>query len=64
MRNQRPIYLEIESNFRDFAKTHGVNIIGSYNPIRVGCNTSDFYDGMHPKATCMGKIMKELVNPK
>ena len=64
MKNQRPIYLEIESKYRDFAKTHGVKIIGSYNPNKVGCDATDFYDGMHPKGICMGKIMKELENIK
>lgn len=60
MKIERPIYLEIESNFRDFSKLHGVKIIGSYNPHKVGCNSTDFYDGMHPKDICMGKVLNEL----
>jgi len=60
IKRERPIYLEIESKFRDFAKTHNVQIIGSYNPDIVGCNESEFYDGMHPKDSCMGKIMNSL----
>jgi peptidoglycan/LPS O-acetylase OafA/YrhL len=61
MRRERPIYLEIESNFRVFAKTHNVAIIGSYNPENLGCNESEFYDGMHPKGSCMGKVMKTFL---
>ncbi|MBU3601786.1 acyltransferase [Polynucleobacter sp. AM-25C3] len=60
MKIERPIYLEIEANFRDFSKLHGVKIIGSYNPYIVGCNSTDFYDGMHPKEACMARIMKEF----
>lgn len=60
MRLQKPIFLQIEKNFRDFAKLHNVKIIGSYNPKIVGCTSVDFYDGMHPKDTCMKKVLKEL----
>jgi hypothetical protein len=60
MKIERPIYLEIESNFRDFSKLHGVKIIGSYNPFRVECTSKDFYDGMHPNDLCMEKVLNEL----
>lgn len=62
MRAHYPLYLEIESKYRDFAKAHGIRIIGSYNPNKVGCTEVDFYDGMHPKDICMGNVMKELKN--
>ena len=60
MKIKRPIYLEIESNFRHFSKLHGVKIIGSYNPYKVGCTSTDFYDGIHPNDVCMGKVLNEL----
>lgn len=62
MRAHYPLYLEIESKYRDFAKAYGVRIIGSYNPNKVGCTGVDFYDGMHPRDLCMGHVMKELNN--
>lgn len=64
MKVNRPIYLQIESYFRNFSKIHGVKIIGSYNPKSVGCDSTDFYDGMHPNDVCMGKVLKELKNNK
>nr|WP_272867689.1 acyltransferase [Crenothrix polyspora] len=60
MKNERQIYLKIESQFRDLAKKHGIQIIGSYDPNKVGCSSADFYDGMHPKDVCIGKVMSEL----
>ncbi len=60
MRRERPIFLKIENNFRDFSKTHNVRIIGSYNPNNIGCDASDFLDGMHPRDICMGKVIKQL----
>jgi len=60
MKNERPIYLEIEAQFKDLARKHGIQIIGSYDPNKVGCSSADFYDGMHPKDVCMGKVMSGL----
>lgn len=60
IKNERPIYLEIESNFREFSRAHNVKIIGSYNPDNVGCKGQEFYDGMHPKHSCMGKVMNSF----
>ena len=52
--------LEIESIFKDIAVTNGVQLIGSYDPTKVGCSTEDFYDGIHPKDNCMKKVFSEL----
>src|SRR5579862_3105289 len=54
------VYLDTETQFRALAKSAGVEIIGSYDPAKVGCNSNDFYDGMHPKATCMERVLRPL----
>ena len=61
IQKDRPIFRQIESSFRILAKTHNVEIIGSYNPSNVGCNKSEFYDGMHPKDSCMQKVINEIL---
>lgn len=53
-------FLEIESIFIEIAMTYRVDLIGSYDPTKVGCTSEDFYDGMHPKDKCMGKVFSEL----
>ena len=53
-------FLEIESIFKDIAVANGVQLIGSYDPTKVGCSSEDFYDGMHPKDKCMEKVFSEL----
>jgi hypothetical protein len=60
MVKERPIYLQIENDFREFAKSHNLEIIGSYNPKNIECDSTDFFDGMHPKDVCMGKVIKQL----
>lgn len=57
MKQEVPYILEIEKTFKEIAKLTGVKIIGSYNPITCGCTFEDFYDGMHPKESCMNKIL-------
>ena len=53
-------FLEIESIFKEIAVSYGVELIGSYDPTKVGCSSEDFYDGMHPKDKCMEKVFSEL----
>ena len=60
METQKPIFLEIEDWYRDFAKENEISITGSYDGALVGCNEIDFYDSMHPKNSCMNKIFVDL----
>lgn len=53
-------FLEIESIFKDIAITHEIQLIGSYDPTKVGCSSEDFYDGQHPKDKCMVRVFSEL----
>lgn len=54
------VYLDTETQFRTLAKHTGVEIIGSYDPRKVGCDSNDFYDGMHPKGACMERVLRPL----
>ena len=56
MVEEKPIFLEIEDWFIAFAKKNNVRVIGSYDPISLGFTNNDFYDGMHPKTSCMQKL--------
>ena len=56
MQAERPIFLELENWFREFANENEIQIIGSYDGGRVGCMGDEFYDGMHPKGSCMLKL--------
>lgn len=63
MLQQRPVFLQLESEIKKFANRHRIRIVGSYDPRSVGCGPSDFYDGMHPKDDCMGKVLRQLRDP-
>ena len=60
MQRENLVYLQIEQMFRDIAIRTGVQIVGSYDPTQVGCSESEFYDGMHPKSSCMKKVLAAI----
>jgi len=60
MVKEKPIFLDIEEIFRVVAKKYNVGVFGSYDPVRIGCIRSEFYDGMHPKEECMTKVLSDM----
>ena len=62
MKAQKPIFLELERWYRDFANENQIDIIGSYDAELVGCIENEFYDGMHPKGSCMRKLFPKFNN--
>jgi len=56
MESEKPIFLKLENWYRDFADENEIQIVGSYNGDLVGCDGDEFYDGMHPKNSCMIKL--------
>ena len=60
IKQEKPIFLDIENQYREIAKKKNIKIIGSYDPSKVGCSSKDFYDGMHPKDDAMELVLKQL----
>ena len=60
MVEEKPIFLEIEDWYRTFAQKNNIRVIGSYDSISLGLTSNDFYDGMHPKSSCMQKLFLNL----
>lgn len=48
---------DVETYYRGVARDRGEKIVGSFDPKRCALDEYDFYDGMHPKRTAMGKIL-------
>jgi peptidoglycan/LPS O-acetylase OafA/YrhL len=55
--SQDPNFIYSQNRFIQLAKNKSISIIGSYNPEKCGCTISDFYDGMHPKDSCINNII-------
>lgn len=55
-KTKKPIFIEIENWFRNFAEENNIEIIGSYDPSYIGCLPDEFYDGMHPKSSCIKRV--------
>jgi hypothetical protein len=51
------VILEMEKKFRAIAKLHDIRILGSYNPEKYACKGPDFFDGAHPKVSCIDKVI-------
>jgi peptidoglycan/LPS O-acetylase OafA/YrhL len=50
----------IEHIFREMANDLDVPLLGSYSPVLANCMENEFYDGMHPKESCMRKVLLPL----
>ena len=55
-------YIKNEILYRELAERNGIEIIGSYDPKKIGCLAREFYDGIHPKDTCLIKVLNQLKN--
>ena len=52
-----------EDYFRAFAKESGVPLLGSYDPARVGCSDAEFFDGWHPRESCVNRVLASTPKP-
>jgi len=48
-----------ENILRQVGKDLGVSVIGSYNPVNIGCQANEFYDFQHPTRECLDRIKLE-----
>lgn len=51
-----PGFFEIEPYIRDFAEKMNITVYGSFDPLVSGCDSSDFYDGLHIRRESFCKI--------
>ena len=49
----------IEKLTRQLARTHGLEVIGGFDPAKSGCTAEMFIDAEHSNSGCLGKIMAE-----
>lgn len=56
IRTEKEIIVTIEKDFLSLGKELQVEVMGSYDPKKIDCVASEFYDGMHPKESCMKKV--------
>jgi len=59
---KQKVLIEIENNYRDFAKRHDLKILGSYDPSKVGLGGLDFYDDFHASKEAVEKIFKQGID--
>lgn len=51
-----PQVKDVEIYLRGISQSLGVRLLGSYNPSNTGCMQEEFFDGMHPRDSCVEKI--------
>ena len=52
---------DVENYYRQFAITHNIRLIGSFDPMIAGCDENEFYDAMHPKYSCIQHIFSQFI---
>jgi hypothetical protein len=57
---QQTVIQEVENQIRLIAQKENITVHGSYNPIDTFCHGLDFYDGGHPKESCVIKIVHNI----
>jgi hypothetical protein len=62
IKREKPEFLKVENEFRNVAENMNIPIIGSYDGALTGCDVTEFYDGMHPKESCMKKVLSQLTD--
>ena len=51
------LLINIEKYFLKFADKNNIRVFGSYNPKLVFCEKNEFRDEIHPKISCINKII-------
>ena len=51
----------IENKIHMLAKQLNITVIGSYNPVKIGCSKDEFFDGMHGTPKCLIKLERKIV---
>jgi len=62
IKREKPEFLKVENAYRKIASDMNIPIVGSYDGALVGCDATEFYDGMHPKESCMKKALIQNTN--
>jgi len=55
------LMINIENKIHLIAKELNIKVIGSYNPIKIGCSKNEMFDSMHAKAKCLIKLERKIV---
>jgi hypothetical protein len=52
----------VESKVHKIARSTGVQVVGSYNPSKIGCTAGEFFDAVHAKTSCVAKLERTSVS--
>ena len=52
----------VEPKVHEIAKSLEIQVIGSFNPKKIGCTGEEFFDEMHPKDLCVSKLENVLLS--
>ncbi|MEN6303842.1 MAG: hypothetical protein ABFD96_14010 [Armatimonadia bacterium] len=53
---------EVEARLKSIASTRHIEIVGSYDPVKMGCSESDYFDPTHPNTACVARLFREHVS--
>jgi hypothetical protein len=50
---------KFENMVKDIAQRHNIEIVGSFNPYKVGCKAEQYIDAEHSNPTCLANIFNQ-----
>lgn len=53
---------EAEKSVRKIAKDLSISVMGSYSASIAGCDDSEFYDDIHPRESCLSRILHPIIS--
>ena len=53
--------IAVEQEIHDLAKVLKIDVLGSFNPIKLNCFENEFYDQDHPTYSCISKIENNIL---
>jgi hypothetical protein len=62
IKSDYPMVLKTEEFIRSFARKKNIEILGSFNPTKIGVDENYFYDGMHSKEKGIKIILNSNTN--
>lgn len=62
MKRKYQIINDVEEYLRIFGKENSINVIGSYNPYRIGLTNENFFDGMHTLDNAYEILFSNIIN--
>jgi len=54
--------VKIEQIAQGWRAQYGVDIVGGFDPARIGCSRAEYIDYIHSRASCLAKVLRQVAD--